>query len=284
MILTPLQFGMSQFSTWPQSFEQDLQLYQESGIQYIEVCEGKLEVDNPHPQLQRLRETGLKVPSVQPRLHSLFPDHPRPLPESPGERMLQLRNTINLFGPYFPGTTIVTISGAAPGGNYDLAYRTAAHEYKEAARAAADQGVRLALEPLNPILMNVDTFICSLTHAARIVEAVDHPAFGLFVDVWHIWEDAVACPLIKQFGNKIYGVHVNDWRTPRAFGDRYLPGQGEIPLVTLLQAIRESGYAGVYTLEVFSETHLEGSLWADPRRTVLEGKEAFAKIWEQVCA
>ncbi len=178
MILTPLQFGMSQFSTWPQSFEQDLQLYQESGIQYIEVCEGKLEIDNPHPQLQRLRETGLKVPSVQPRLHSLFPDHPRPLPESPGERMLQLRNTINFFGPYFPGTTIVTISGAAPGGNYDLAYRTAAHEYKEAARAAADQGVRLALEPLNPILMNVDTFICSLTHAARIVEAVDHPAFG----------------------------------------------------------------------------------------------------------
>ena len=65
MTLTPLLFGMSQFSTWPQSFEQDLQLYQESGIQYIEVCEGKLEVGNPHPQLQRLRETGLKVPSVQ---------------------------------------------------------------------------------------------------------------------------------------------------------------------------------------------------------------------------
>ena len=24
-------------------------------------------------------------------------------------------------------------------------------------------------------------------------------------------------------GSKIYGVHVNDWRDPRAFGDRHLP-------------------------------------------------------------
>jgi len=284
MAFTPPRFGVSQFSTWPQSFEQDLQLYQEVGVQCIEVCEAKLAADNPQPQLERLQETGLHVASVQPRLHSLFPDRPRPIPASPAERMMRLRDTIRLFGPYFPGTTIVTISGAAPDGNYALAYRTAKYEYQEAARAAADHGVRLALEPLNPILMNVDTFICSLAGASRIVEAVNHPAFGLFVDVWHVWQDATACAQIEQMGSKIYGVHVNDWRTPRAFGDRYLPGEGEIPLVTLLQAIRESGYAGVYTLEVFSETHLEGSLWADPRRTVMEGKQAFAKIWEQVCA
>ncbi len=37
-------------------------------------------------------------------------------------------------------------------------------------------------------------------------------------------------------------------------------------------------------LEVFSETHLGGSLWSDPRQTVVEGKKAFAKIWEQSCA
>jgi hypothetical protein len=54
-------------------------------------------------------------------------------------------------------------------------------------------------------------------------------------------------------------------------------------LVKLLKAIRATGYAGAYTLEIFSETRLEGSLWTDSRRTVIEGKKAFAKIWEQVC-
>jgi sugar phosphate isomerase/epimerase len=278
-----LPFGVSQYTTWTQTFAQDLELYRDAGIGYIEVCEAKLDATEAKVQLEALRSAGLDVSSVQPRLHSLFPDAPRPEPKSPRERMGHLRKTIELFGAYFPGTTVVTISGAAPKGDYAMAYRTAAHEYKEIAKIASDHGVRVALEPLNPILMNVDTFLCSLAHAGRVIESVDHPQFGLFVDVWHIWEDSEAPALLQKYGSKIFGVHVNDWRDPRAFGDRHLPGEGVIPLVGLLKTIRSTGYRGAYTLEMFSETHLPGSHWADARRTVIEGKKAFAQIWEQVC-
>src|ERR1700679_1737629 len=139
--------------------------------------------------------------------------------------MKRLAESIQLFRPYFPGAPLVTISGAAPAGDYHEAYQTAAREYREFAKIAEGHGVRLALEPLNPILMNVDTFICSLAHAARIVADVDHPQFGLFLDVWHLWEDLGAPARIRECGGKIFGVHINDWRTPRAFGDRYLPGE-----------------------------------------------------------
>jgi sugar phosphate isomerase/epimerase len=277
-------FGVSQYTTWPQTFAEDMRLYREAGVEYVEICEAKLDRADPHPQLRSLKDSGLKVSSVQPRLHSLFPDFPRPEPKSPRDRMLRFRETIHLFGRYFPGTTLVTISGAAPGGDYDLAYRTAVQEYKEIARVAADHGVRVALEPLNPILMNVDTFVCSIAQAGRIVEAVDHPQFGVFLDVWHFWEDAAAAAGIRKYAEKIFGVHINDWRTPRAFGDRYLPGDGVIPLVELLGAIRKAGYDGAYTLEIFSELRLNGSLWADPRRTVIDGQRAFNKIWSQLCA
>ena len=279
-----IPFGISQYTTWPQSFDDDLALYKEAGLDYIEVCEGKLDPADPQPQLHRLLESGLKVVSIQPRLHSLFPDAPRPEPHQPSERMKHLRGTAELFGPHFPGATLVTITGAVPEGDYALGYKTAAFEYREAAKAAADNGVLLALEPLNPILMNVDTFICSLAQAERIVAEVDHPAFGLFVDVWHVWEDASAPDRLKKLGNRIFGVHVNDWRDPRAFGDRHLPGEGIIPLRELLSAIHQGGYRGAYTLEMFSETRLADSFWLDPRRTVMEGKKAFAKIWETVCA
>jgi sugar phosphate isomerase/epimerase len=118
----------------------------------------------------------------------------------------------------------------------------------------------------------------------RVIEAVDHPSFGLWLDVWHIWEDVAAAETIRGLRGKIFGVHINDWKTPRAFGDRFLPGDGEIPLVELLRAVRASGYDGAYCLEIFSETRLAGSLWLDPHRTVVEGKKAFETIWKQVCA
>lgn len=282
--MTALPFGVSQYTTWPQTFTEDLELYRELDVEFIEVCEAKLDPSKADDQLQQLKDSGLKVSSVQPRLHSLFPDFPRPEPTSPRERMGHLRKTIELFGRHFSGVTLVTISGAAPKGDYALAYRTAAVEYKEVAKIAADHGVCVALEPLNPILMNVDTFLCSLAHAGRVIESVNHSRFGLFLDVWHIWEDADAPALIEKYGDKIFGVHVNDWRDPRAFGDRHLPGEGVIPLVALLKAIRKTGYGGAYTLEIFSETHLADSFWLDPRRTVIEGKKAFAKVWDQVCA
>jgi sugar phosphate isomerase/epimerase len=282
--MNALPFGVSQYTTWPQTFQQDLDLYREAGVDAIEVCEAKLDAANPEPQLQALKDSGLTVSSVQPRLHSLFPDFPRPEPKLPRDRMAALRQTVELFGRHFPGATLVTISGAAPKGDYALAYRTAAQEYREIAKIAEANGVRLALEPLNPILMNVDTFLCSIAQAGRVIESVDHPHFGLFLDVWHIWEESDAPALIAKYGDRIFGVHVNDWRDPRAFGDRHLPGEGSIPLVSLLRAIRNTGYAGVYTLEMFSETHLSGSHWADPRRTVMEGRKAFAAIWEKVCA
>ena len=278
-----LPFGVSQYTTGPQSFEKDLALFREAGLDFIEVCEAKLDLQDPEPQIQQLKDSGLRVSSVQPRLHSLFPDVPRPLPKSPRERMGALRKTIELFGRHFPGVTLVTISGAAPDQDYSLAYRVAAQEYREIALIAAANGVRIAIEPLNPILMNLDTFLCSIAHAERVIESVDHLQFGLFLDLWHVWEDADVTRLIEQNAERIFGVHISDWRDPRAIGDRYLPGEGILPLVGLLRTIRKTGYAGAYTLEIFSEAHLVDSLWADPRRTVIEGKNAFAKIWEKVC-
>lgn len=283
--LESASFGVSEFTTWPLPFEQDLALYRECGVDAIELCEFKL-ADGAagEDQLWQLKDSGLTLASVQPRLHSLFPDAPRPLPADPRERMAHVEATMRRIGNYFPGATMVSITGAAPHADFAAAYRTAVLEYGRLAQIAEDCGVRLAVEPLNPILMNVDTFLCTLGQAGRLVDEVDHPAFGLLVDVWHVWEDAGAPALLNRYGAKIFGVHINDWKTPRAFGDRHLPGDGEIPLVPLLQAIRAAGYDGTYTLEIFSQDHLEGSLWRDPRRTVREGRRRFDELWKQVCA
>ena len=48
---TPFRFGVSQFTTWPWSFEQDVENYARPGIETIEVCESKLDDGRAEEQL-----------------------------------------------------------------------------------------------------------------------------------------------------------------------------------------------------------------------------------------
>lgn len=283
MSLSPIPpFGVSEFTSWPWSFEQDIENYSALGVEGIEICEFKLDETRAQAQLERVGELGLNISSVQPKLHSLFPDQPRPEPQQPRERMALYRQTIQRFAPVAPGTTLVSISGAAPDGNYRLAYETAVQEYRVLAEFAGEHGLKIALEPLHPILMNIDTFICTLGDALEIVAAVDLPNFGVFVDVWHLWPDPNAERLIRENGDKIFGVHINDWHRPRHFGDRVSLGKGQIDLSRFLRALHASGYSGTYTLELFSSEHLPDSLWkTDLTQLITENKVAFENLWQQ---
>jgi sugar phosphate isomerase/epimerase len=283
-------FGVSEFTTWPWAFEEDVERYASLGVKAIEVCEFKLDWRDPGhmaSQLGLIKERGLTISSVQPRLHSLFPDVPRPEPTEPSERMSLLRETIQRSAKAgcADGTTFVSIGGAAPDTNFREAYVIAAREYRSLAEFAADYGARIAFEPLNPILMNADTFCVTIPDALRLVDAVGHPSFGIWIDVWHIFQDAAARQHIADCAGRIFGVHVNDWHTPRCFGDRAVIGTGEIaPLLPgLLRAIADSGYDGAYTLELFSEDHLPDSLWrGDLNAVITSSRAAFEAAWREV--
>jgi sugar phosphate isomerase/epimerase len=90
-----------------------------------------------------------------------------------------------------------------------------------------------------------------------------------------------ATDLIRVAGERLFGVHVNDWRTPRAFGDRYVIGDGIINLPPLLSAVRSTGYKGAFTLEIFSEEWLFDSLWkGDLDDVILRSRAGLMKAWE----
>lgn len=278
------KFGVSEFTTWPWTFEQDIENYRRLGVDAIEICEFKLDPARIGLQLKLVKDANLTISSVQPRLHSLYPDAPRPAPVLPADRMELLKQTIGRFAQHgcAEGTTFVSITGAASGGDFRSAAATAVREYKALARFAAGYGARVALEPLNPILMNADTFICSVPEALKIVQEVDEPNFGIWLDVWHIFQDAAVLRHIASCAGKIFGVHLNDWHVPRCFGDRVGIGDGEIApiLPDILKAISEAGYNGAYTLEIFSEEHLPDSLWrGDMGATITRSRAAFAAAW-----
>lgn len=276
------RFGVSQFTTWPWSFEQDVENYARLGVEEIEVCESKLDDGRAEEQLALVGERGLTVGSVQPATRTLFPSRLMPEPEDPRERTELFRRMIERVGRFASeDVTFVCNSGRPPDGDIQEVFEVAAREYRALADSAREHGARVALEPLSPAHMNVESAIWTLEQAMRIVEMVDRDNFGVCVDVWNIWQNAGVIEEIKTCGERIFAVHVSDWRTPRSFADRHVVGQGEIPFPPLLRAIRESGYRGAYTLEILSQ-NVSDPLWDTNLFDVIEESRAgLEEAWRE---
>ena len=278
--------GISEFTTWPWTFERDVEHYRSHGMEAIEITEFKLDPNRVAEQLALVRANSLKVSSVQARIHSLYPTLLEPQPSAPADRLRHIRDSIESIAPHVPpGSPFVVITGAAPDGNVDAVLRTARKEFLELAKFAEAHGVRVALEPLNPALMNVDSALWSLADGLDLVEDVGHPAFGLCVDTWNIWQTPNLIDTIGRCGDRIFVVQVSDWRAPRGYYDRLVPGEGAAPLLEIVDAVNAGGYAGPYVVEIFSSESLPDSLWRTDLDTLLDRcTVGFDTLWNAMLA
>ena len=275
------QFGVSEFTTMPWTFEQDVEAYARLGVLAIEVCEIKLDPRRWQEQIALPAARGLQITSIQPTTRTLFPSKGQPTPLDIGERLALFRGTITRLAPFVPQAVFVTNTGNPPDGNIQLVWDTAIREYRALAAFAAEHGARVALEPLNASIVNIETAVWTLAQAMQIVRAVDHASFGICLDCWNVWQNADILEGIREAGERIFVVQISDWRTPRSFEDRLIPGQGEIPLPAFLRAVRESGFTGAYSVEIFSRG-VPDALWdADLEQVLRDSRAGLDQAWRQ---
>ena len=274
------RFGVSEFTTTPWTFEQDVEFYAQLGVEAIEVCEIKLDDQRVGEQLGLIARHGLLLSSAQPRVRTLFPSQSQPEPADPGERMKLFQHTIRRFGALAEGVSFVTNTGRPPQGNVQRVYEVAADVYRDLADEAARVGARIAFEPLNPTLMNVETAIWTIQQALHLVEQVQRPNFGLCIDSWNVWQNPDLYEALAACGDRIFVAHLGDWRTPRSFQDRLSVGRGEIPFPALLRAIHATGFAGAYSVELFS-AGVPNSLWeGDLRQLIRDNHTQLDLAWQ----
>ncbi|HEX4012812.1 MAG TPA: sugar phosphate isomerase/epimerase family protein [Candidatus Cybelea sp.] len=277
------RFGVSEFTTWPWSFERDVERFSAHKFDAIEVCEFKLDRNDYAPQLRSIAASGLTVSSVQSTVHSLFPDSLAPQPTAPEDRLRHIKDAIARIAPHVPqGTPFVVITGAAPGGNAAMVYDRCLKDLPDLADFAARYGVRVAYEPLNPILFNTDTALWGLDQALAMVRRIDHPALGICLDTWNIFQTPDLHDVIRSCKESILLVQVSDWHRPRSGADRICLGDGQIDTAAIVRSVRETGYTGTYVLEIFSAESLPDSIWrADLDAVVQKNAAAFSRIWRE---
>jgi sugar phosphate isomerase/epimerase len=151
---------------------------------------------------------------------------------------------------------LVLVSGAAPDRDIAGARQMVADGVAAIAPYAAERGVRLGIEPLQPAFAAERSCITTLREARLLAERVG-ATVGVVVDVYHVWWDPERTTEIARLGesSRIVGYHVNDWLVPaqNVLMNRGMMGDGVIELRRIRGEVERAGYRGPIEVEIFNE-------------------------------
>jgi len=133
-----------------------------------------------------------------------------------------------------------------PGGaTREQAAEWAADTFHRAAPVLAETNIDVCLEPLSPPEAD---FLNTIDEALALLHRIDHPRFGLHLDVKAMSTEQAATPaLVRQHGGRAGHFHANDV-------NRRGPGFGSTDFVPIFEALQASGYGGWVSVEVFDYT------------------------------
>lgn len=200
----------------------------------------------------RARQAGLEVAGLCRSPFLVGPMAPQPLSAFRDD----FRASIDMAAGL--GTSILTIvvGGVEPDSlGVEESLKRVAERVAEAAPYAAQRGVRLALEPLNPVYAGNRSCLVTVRDAVDLCEAIGAANVGIAVDVYHVWWDTSLARELQRAGReRILGYHLCDWlaETRDVLLDRGMMGDGVADLKSLRAAVEAAGYRGFCEVEIFS--------------------------------
>jgi 2-keto-myo-inositol isomerase len=136
----------------------------------------------------------------------------------------------------------------------------AAHYY----HAALELGEQMGVQPLCE-LWGQNPVLGPLSHGAYVAAAAGHKDASLLLDIFHLYKSGTPFEGLSQInGASLHVIHVNDYpaaEDPSKLSDanRVYPGDGVAPLDEILRTLRDNGFRGVLSLELFNKDY-----WAKP--------------------
>ena len=259
-------------TTMPYTLEQDLEAAAKAGFDAVEIWSRKLDMyleNHDAAELKALLDShGLRAASLCPYALVGFSDNREQLRTI--ERAAEVSATIEC-------PTLLVCADAPPDGmDNDEAYDTMAAAARAYAERTAAHGVKIAIEPLGR-----HPFIPGPREALAVIERAGHSSLGLMMDTFHYYKSGVALDEIRAIPTELLLiVHVNDCEDlpldKLTDQHRVYMGEGVIPLEEMLDVLREKGYAGPMSVEIFREAYWE----RDPVEISVAAKAAYNRMMQ----
>jgi len=130
----------------------------------------------------------------------------------------------------------------AEGVTYEQAWELAKEALRPALERAAARGVTMCPEALSPAETN---FLNTAAQVRQFVQEVGHPSLNMMLDVKAMSSEGRPIPdIIRENGDLLAHLHAND-------ANMRGPGFGDTDFGSIAQALRDVGYDGFVSVEVF---------------------------------
>ncbi len=227
-------------STFNWSFDQDLALWKELGVRYAGLLISKID-DDPTGKLARLRAAGIQSSTVI--VHSFDLRDPESW-----DRTRAIQAAIIDLVADTGGHSVYFTPGRTTGAPWRDVLEVFAQAVAPSVAHAGKRGVHLAIEPS---LRTDVSFVNTLRDALDVAERT---GVEIVVDFGNMWMERDAREVLKRAAPYIALVQICDviigatGKPPP--GGRVHIGEGELPLRRLMHEVLDSGYTGVFDLEV----------------------------------
>jgi sugar phosphate isomerase/epimerase len=233
----------------------DIRVAREAGYDAIEIY---------IPKLVRYLDAGYQAGDLLPTLGSLRPAMinsflhvERQEPEVRHELQLQCERLCAVASVLSCPALQVIALDALRGKPWPEIRTKVGQSLAELADIAAPFGVRLALEPVS------FTPLRTLAQALEVLDVAGRTNVGLCLDTFHLWTGGTPWNGVASLDPSLIVVaHISDVMPRRgeewSDADRdVLPGDGILPLREGIEAIRATGYDGLWSVELMGAYHWE---------------------------
>lgn len=143
-------------------------------------------------------------------------------------------------------------TGGAPALEHEEAADRFSAAIAPAVEAAAARGLPLLVEPTISLIADISI----LFTLADTVELARRTGLGVCLDVQHCWHERGLREAIRQAGPLLGLVQLSDWLSGNRCHVRSVPGDGAIPLERIVGWVLETGYDGLFDLELYPEAEV----------------------------
>ena len=157
----------------------------------------------------------------------------------------------------------------------DLDLTQAAARY----RTLLELGATVGVTPLLEVWGHSKT-LSRLADAMQVAVASQHSDAALLLDVYHLYKGGSGYDALHLVaGGAMPLLHINDFpgrpdRRTITDADRVFPGDGVAPLRAILQTLRDTGFCGMLSLELFNEDYWQ----LDPGEVASSGLEKMQAV------